>query len=212
MIDDVELSELLAVKLCHDLSGPVGAVNNGIELLREGEGEFYDQAVDLADSSAKDAVARILFYRQAYGSANRESLVNPLFIQELSTNFFMSSKVNFTWGDALLDAENARLINGYVSKIILNLTLFVSKSLIHGGNVKIDIESDGDKCKILIRGEGKSVKFDPESEVILLGSGEEKLPVSVKNVQSYFISRILERAGMELDISNGDDYIEIIAI
>ena len=31
MLNDVRLAEMIATRLCHDLTGPIGAVNNGAE-------------------------------------------------------------------------------------------------------------------------------------------------------------------------------------
>lgn len=39
MNSQLRLAELLTTRLCHDLSGPIGAVNNGAEFL--GEIFFY---------------------------------------------------------------------------------------------------------------------------------------------------------------------------
>ena len=36
---DLDLAALVSARLCHDLAGPVGAVNNGAELLAEGGAE-----------------------------------------------------------------------------------------------------------------------------------------------------------------------------
>lgn len=74
---DVRLSELLTARLCHELSGPIAAINNGIELLaedEEGEGReaspgtsFLRDAVALVGDSARRAGSRLQFYRFAYG-------------------------------------------------------------------------------------------------------------------------------------------------
>jgi histidine phosphotransferase ChpT len=53
--------------LCHELSGPIAAINNGIELLAEEDGEFIGDAVALVSDSARRARNRLQFYRFAYG-------------------------------------------------------------------------------------------------------------------------------------------------
>jgi histidine phosphotransferase ChpT len=64
---DTKLAEMIATRLCHDLTGPIGAVNNGAEFLDEEGFDMQNQAVQLILSSAHEAVNRLQFYRQAYG-------------------------------------------------------------------------------------------------------------------------------------------------
>ncbi len=47
---DLRLAELLASRLCHDVVGPIGAVNNGMELLNDGE---LDRRTTPSSSSVK---------------------------------------------------------------------------------------------------------------------------------------------------------------
>jgi histidine phosphotransferase ChpT len=72
---DIRLSELLSARLCHELSGPIAAINNGVELLAEeyqsleaapGTG-FSSDALALVGDSARRAGSRLQFYRFAYG-------------------------------------------------------------------------------------------------------------------------------------------------
>ena len=65
---EIELAALLSARLCHDLAGPVGAVNNGAELLSDGDADGMEDARDLISSCAGQAVRRLRFFRLAYGS------------------------------------------------------------------------------------------------------------------------------------------------
>ena len=48
---DLRAVELLASRLCHDLVGPVGAVNNGLELLEDDMDDMWAEALKLAAHS-----------------------------------------------------------------------------------------------------------------------------------------------------------------
>ena len=65
---DIRILELLSARLCHELISPVGAINNGVELLGEEDPEFVRDAVTLVGQSAKKAAQRLQFYRFAYGT------------------------------------------------------------------------------------------------------------------------------------------------
>ena len=59
--------ELLAARLCHDLISPVAAIANGAELLGEDDPDFVREAVALVGNSARNANARLQYFRFAYG-------------------------------------------------------------------------------------------------------------------------------------------------
>ena len=67
---ELRVMELLNARLCHELISPVGAINNGVELVAEedADADFQRDAMKLIASSAKTAGHRLNFYRFAYGS------------------------------------------------------------------------------------------------------------------------------------------------
>ena len=52
----VDLGALLCSRICHDIISPVGAINNGLELLDEGGADL--DAMNLIRTSARNASAR----------------------------------------------------------------------------------------------------------------------------------------------------------
>src|ERR1700748_1269497 len=66
---ELRVMELLNARLCHELISPVGAINNGVELVAEedADADFQRDAMKLIASSARTAGLRLNFYRFAYG-------------------------------------------------------------------------------------------------------------------------------------------------
>jgi histidine phosphotransferase ChpT len=60
VIPELKLAELLCTRLCHDLTGPIGAVSNGAEFLSDEGFELQGQAVELIVSSAGRVAFAIL--------------------------------------------------------------------------------------------------------------------------------------------------------
>lgn len=84
---NVNLAALIGSRICHDLISPIGAINNGLELLGMG-GNTQGPEMDLISDSVGNAGARIRFFRIAYGAASeqpvgRAEVVGVL--QDLST-------------------------------------------------------------------------------------------------------------------------------
>ncbi|MBP5534052.1 MAG: hypothetical protein J6Y03_00905 [Alphaproteobacteria bacterium] len=65
-MNDLALSQLIFTRISHDLSGAMGAVYNGTELLKD-DPTFVQEATDLIHNSAKDLMARTRFFRQTFG-------------------------------------------------------------------------------------------------------------------------------------------------
>src|SRR5260370_22571067 len=82
---DLRVLELLTARLCHELSGPIAAVNNGVELLTEDipatgpspATSFVHDAVTLVGDSARQAASRLQFYRFAYGFSQTGRRAGP---------------------------------------------------------------------------------------------------------------------------------------
>ena len=56
---DLRVVELLASRLCHDLISPIGAVNNGLELLEDEDSGMAEDALELSIKSARRAAGVI---------------------------------------------------------------------------------------------------------------------------------------------------------
>mgnify|MGYP003420189372 CR=1 FL=1 len=69
-MDPVEFASLLCSRLCHDLLSPVGALNNGIELLAdETDPEMRARCLELLADSARASANKLKFFRLAFGAA-----------------------------------------------------------------------------------------------------------------------------------------------
>ena len=67
---NLDLAALLCSKLCHDLLSPVGAINNGLELLEdETDPEMRDRCLDLLYDSARVSADKLKYFRLAFGAA-----------------------------------------------------------------------------------------------------------------------------------------------
>src|SRR6202048_1028314 len=97
---DLRVLELLSARLCHELSGPIAAISNGVELLAEedpGVGSslnpaFLHDAVALVSESARRARFRLQFYRFAYGFSSGSTIAGPA-AQEIVAGFLVVTHI-----------------------------------------------------------------------------------------------------------------------
>jgi histidine phosphotransferase ChpT len=92
----VDLAALLCSRICHDIISPVGAINNGLELLDEGGADV--DAMNLIRTSARNASARLQFARIAFGAAGSAGmLIDSGDAEAVTTAFLRNEKPELVW-------------------------------------------------------------------------------------------------------------------
>lgn len=74
---NMHLLEMLASKICHDLISPIGAVNNGLEILEEMGADAGPEVIELISFSAIQASAKLRAFRLIYGAGGGDSNLTP---------------------------------------------------------------------------------------------------------------------------------------
>lgn len=152
---DIEILELLSSRLCHDLISPVGAVNNGMELLAESpeDPETVEDAVNLASGSASQASALLQFYRAAYGQAGRRMERREADLEKLADGMARARRSTAEWP---ADAAWADVPGGTI-KLALNLAALAVECLPRGGRLTIRLQAGGAGLPE-VRAEGTSAR------------------------------------------------------
>jgi histidine phosphotransferase ChpT len=186
---DMRVVELLAARLCHELVSPVAAINNGVELLGEEEGDFMQDAVALIGESARRAGKRLQFYRFAYGTAGTSG-PEP---KDLVHGLMEGSKVNCDW------AAEAHTLPRDWQKLACNLVVLAAEALPRGGKVSVRAMHGG-ASGVEVEAAGESLNVTPE----LRAAMGPQMPVddlTSRTVHAYFTARLAESmgAGLSLD-------------
>lgn len=190
MDTQIKIAELLCTRLCHDLAGPISAVNNGAEFLKEDEFNMHGQAVDLIAGSAVEAVTRLQFYRQAYGKANHEGEASMADLKKITEQFFSTSKIVLDWPDAHTDASGVS-VSHLAARLILNAIIIVSGSLIRGGTLAIRLTHREGRDEITLSGEGPAVKWEKDIEDAFNGTTHID-DLAPKTIQPYITRKLVE--------------------
>lgn len=154
---EIDFASLLCSRLCHDLLSPVGAMNNGLELLAdEHDPEMRQRCMDLLAESAKAAADKLKFFRLAFGAAGGfGSEVDPkearMVIEPLVTS---NGRTSLEW------AVPESMMPKRAVKILLNLVLLANDALVRGGTLFVGAEARGDEQEIVIRASGPKIIMD----------------------------------------------------
>lgn len=90
------LASLIGSRICHDLISPVGAIQNGIELLAL-EGAVRGPEMMLISDSVAAASAKIRFLRVAFGLAGHGQKIGPPEVTCILDDISRAGRVTFDW-------------------------------------------------------------------------------------------------------------------
>lgn len=159
----LRMAELLCVRLCHDLSGPLGALVGVLDMARE---EHPDsETLALAEETAEELAQRLKLLRAAWGPEGEELNIGRL--KEFSEGLSSSRRVQVDLGGL----PPSRVFSPQAGRVVLNLLLMAADSLPGGGIVAM---SEAPSAGVLVTISGPRAAWpagfsgwlvDPESAV-----------------------------------------------
>lgn len=193
----LDFAALLCSRLCHDLLSPVGAFNNGLELMAdETDPEMRERCLDLLGESARTSANKLKFFRLAFGSAGGygENVPPDEARQAIEGMFAASGRVRIGWlaGDAAIDKRAV--------KILLNLALIAGDALVRGGQLDIGVEVNGVMTELAVRAQGQKIVLDEELRSALSGNLREDALTS-RSAAAWMVRQLVEQAGGQMMLS-----------
>lgn len=163
----MEFAALLCSRLCHDLLSPVGALNNGLELLAdETDPEMRRRCLELLGDSARTSANKLKFFRLAFGSAGGFGDQVPSTEARAAIEGMFAATGRVTVGWMVTDEQ----LDKRAAKILLNLALIGGEALVRGGRLDVGAEHGANGVEIVIRAEGARIVLDPELRAALTGN------------------------------------------
>jgi len=185
---ELRVMELLNARLCHELISPVGAINNGVELMAEEEADadFQRDAMKLVATSAKTAGHRLNFYRFAYGSGRGSTG------KEAVHGLLEGGKVKADWH------ESASALPLEWQRLAGNMVVIAAEILPRGGTLQI-AAGEGGKG-IVVNAAGDSVNLTAELRAAL-ADGADIDALTARTVHGYYTARVAESLGARLALA-----------
>ena len=196
-ISPTDFASLLCSRLCHDLLSPVGALNNGLELLAdEHDPEMRARVLELLSESAKASANKLKFFRLAFGAAGGfgETVDTREAQAAIEGLFGDNHRVKIGWmvEDPVLPKQ--------AIKVLLNLALIGGDALIRGGQLDIGAEIAEGNMEIVVRADGPRIVLDPELRSALAG-GSADLPITPRAAAAYLAHALATQNGGVLQVS-----------
>lgn len=129
------LADLIGSRLCHDLSNPLGAIGNGVELL-DLTGAAQGPEMDLIRDAVADALARVRFFRLAFGYAGPDHMTSAREARMTLEGLYDGSRIEALWKP--MDDMPRRQV-----KLAYLMMLCAETALPMGGAVTLSMEPGG---------------------------------------------------------------------
>jgi histidine phosphotransferase ChpT len=197
---EVDLASLLCSRLCHDLLSPVGAMNNGLELLAdETDPEMQKRCLDLLTESARSAADKLKFFRLAFGAAGGfGAAVDPADARAVITPLVTGSgRTTLEWG------VPAEFMPKRAIKILLNLAFIANEALVRGGVLSIAAENRGDEQEIVISARGPKIVIDAAVRDALSGLLSES-DIDSRTAAAWMVRNLAVRGGGLVQLAQPD--------
>ena len=207
-MNSVELASLLCSRLCHDLLSPVGALNNGIELLAdEQDPDMRERCLELLAESARATANKLKFFRLAFGAGGG-------FGDEIDTREARTALEGLYGADKRTElgwmVADDKLPKGAV-KLLLNLAMIAGDALVRGGRLDVGAERRNGALEMVIRAEGPRILLDPKlRETIAQGhSGGEVEP---RAAGAWLAHTLVKEAGGSIQLSDPEEQALLIGV
>ena len=203
----VDLASLLCSRLCHDLMSPVGALNNGIELMAdEQDPEMRDRCVELLADSAKATANKLKFFRLAFGAGG--GFADAIDANEakvaLQGIFGAERRIELGW---MVTPD--KLSKGAM-KLLLNLALIAGDALVRGGRLDVGAETTQEGLEIAIRGEGPRVMLDAGLREMLTNGPPAEGQIEPRAAGAWLAQALAKEAGGAIRLSEPSPEVLII--
>ena len=156
------LATLIGSRICHDLISPIGAINNGLELLTM-SGKAMGPEFDLIGESVDHASARIRFFRIAFGSAG-DQMVGPPEVLSILRDLYETGRLTFDW-------EPVEPVQRAAVRMAFLAIMCAETAMPYGGAIRIVREGDA----WALSGQADRINVDPELWAVLGGQEPQGL-------------------------------------
>ena len=205
--------ELLASRICHDIISPVGAINNGIELMQELGADGLDDGLELVAYSAEQSAAKLAAFRLAYGAGGSDPNLKPEDVQKVFGELIKGEgKHSQTWdpyGNLGPNDNKKKLPEGYC-KMLMCAMMLAMETLPKGGYISVRPGMGDDAGHSLIIAEGEDALIRDQVEEALTQKLEPD-DLDPRLVHPYAIGILAESYDFNISIkSQAEGRIEFL--
>lgn len=138
-----KIAALIGSRICHDLISPIGAIGNGLELLKL-VADTDGPEMQLLQDSARGATAKIRQFRLAFGQASDPQTIGKTELSTLLSDLYAQGRITLTHAQTD-DIPRTR------AKAIMLAVMCAEQALPFGGQLAVTVTPD--RCKVCAESE-----------------------------------------------------------
>jgi histidine phosphotransferase ChpT len=204
----IDLASLMCSRLCHDLLSPVGALNNGLELMAdETDPEMRERCLELLNESARASANKLKFFRIAFGAGGGYGA-------EIDTTEAHGALEGLFGGDKPVELGwmvAADSLPKGATKLLLNLAMIAGDALVRGGRLDVGVEDGDGGMEMVIRAEGPRILLDPTLRETIL-NGDAGGEVQPRAAGAWLAHGLAAEAGGTIRLSDPGDEVLLIGV
>jgi histidine phosphotransferase ChpT len=207
VLEALDLAALLCSRVCHDLISPVGAINNGLEVLEEAKDEETKTfALALIKKSARQGSAKLQFCRLAFGAAGSAAAQIDLGDAEsVARGFLEDDKTKITWTLPRVLLPKNRV------KLLLNMLLIAGQTIPRGGTLTVAPEGSGDTMGFRISASGLNARVPQAIPTLLAGGTAGETTIDAHAIQPFYTGLLAKSCALAVTIAVEADVIVVAA-
>lgn len=199
----LSLALLIASRICHDLASPIGAIDNGVEVLSDNnQNGLHADAVALTKGAVTTATARLQLFRMAFGAGTGEIIAGSELATTM-TQYFEGGRIAFEWRAARIELPRP------IMRIVALMVLSAQSTLLRGGKLNVGVMRSGQLVNIMATAEGPRAGL-PE-RLRMMGPDSPLRGVEARDVHLWLLHRLLRDLTTKLEITEGADRVEFSA-
>lgn len=184
------LAALLCARICHDLVGPVSALETGLELLSdEDNADMHDDAIELIKVGAVQASAKLQFLRIAFGAGgSAPSVIGSEELERLAKGVYPDGKTVINWQ---VEAEG---LSKPAARVLLNLVMLSMQAIPLGGTVTVKAQETDTETTVSLLCEGRKARLTEAIERTLAGRAPDDA-FDGRTIQPFYTGMIARETG-----------------
>ncbi|MEO7025943.1 MAG: histidine phosphotransferase family protein [Caulobacteraceae bacterium] len=197
------LAARVALALCHDFAGPLGAVTLGLDLLAEEVGGLAgSEAWPVIGDGLRALDSRLTFARAAYGASKDTATTGD--IEHAARALLAGSKVELVWrvGRPILPPS--------VGGLLLHLAQLGLSALPRGGVVAVSVEERPASLRLLVEAKGPFARLKSGTPEGLSGAAPPPGPAADWTRAAYARAVVLAMGG-SVSGQSGEGWVSLAA-
>ncbi|MGC0371362.1 MAG: hypothetical protein DGJ47_000048 [Rickettsiaceae bacterium] len=195
MQDRSILIQAISARICHDFAGPIGAVDNCVDLLAHQEKWVQDQAKDIIMDEAKSLISNVRLFRFIFGVHQGEQ---EIFLEQIQAHYndLIKSSV------AKIDLDLKKAGNVFNVEIVKAIFCIIKVELerLYKKSDKLNITLEKELITIQINSDSLSKK---NSISDLLKNPDNE--ITPHNCREHYVLMLIAEGNYNLEIKSDDN-------